>query len=75
MNEKEFMRCPKCGRELERGTMQASDVAFWNEGDVEEHLTSVLGLRGRSLESKAFRCKCCELVVFYYGKNAKRFTP
>jgi hypothetical protein len=75
MNENEVKKCPKCGGELERGVIQASDVAFWNKDDVEEHFTSVLGFRGTSLESQAFRCKHCELVVFYYGKDAKRFTP
>ena len=71
----EVKKCPGCGRELEKGVMQASLVTFWNRDDVEEHLTSVLGLRGHSLESQAFRCKTCELLVFYYGRNAKRFTP
>jgi len=75
MNESEIMKCPKCGKELEKGTIQASDVAFWNKDDVEEHFTSILRLGGRSLESKAFRCKSCELVVFCHGKNAKRFWP
>lgn len=71
----EVKKCPKCGGELERGVMQASHIAFWNKDDIEEHLTSVLGFRGTSLESQAFRCKNCELVIFYYGKNSKRFTP
>lgn len=70
----EAMKCPKCRAELEKGVMQASHIAFWNKDDVEEHLTSVLGFRGTSFESQAFRYKNCELVILYYGKNSRRFT-
>jgi len=75
MNENEVKKCPKCDRELENGVMQASLVAFWNKDGIEERLTSVLGSTGRSLVSQAFRCKNCDLIVFYYGRNTKRLTP
>ena len=74
MNESEVKKCPKCGGELEEGAMQASYVVFWNEDNLEENLTSQWSVGRRTLESQAFRCKNCELIVFYYGKNAKRFS-
>jgi uncharacterized protein with PIN domain len=73
MNDNEVKNCPKCGGELEEGVMQASYVVFWNKDDVEEHLTSVWRLGRGTLESKALRCKNCQLVIFHYGKNTKRF--
>lgn len=54
------------------GTVQASYIVFWNKDGVEEHLTGLM-YRRRTLDSEAFRCKNCELVIFYYGKNVKRF--
>jgi uncharacterized protein with PIN domain len=65
----EAKKCPKCGGELEKGVMQASFVVFWNKDDIEEHLTSVWRLsRRNTLESQAWRCKKCQLAIFYYGK-------
>jgi hypothetical protein len=71
----EVMKCPKCGGELEKGVMQASAVVFWNEDDIEEHWTAmtVLGRTGIMLESQTWRCKNCQLAIFFYGKDTKRF--
>jgi uncharacterized protein with PIN domain len=66
----EVKKCPKCGGELEKGVMQASYVVFWNEDDVEEHWTAMTVL-GRTimLESQTWRCKNCQLAIFYYKKE------
>jgi hypothetical protein len=79
MNESEIKKCPKCGGELEKGVMQASAVVFWNKDGIEEHWTAmtglgaVLGRTGIMLESQTRRCKNCQLALFYYGKDTKRF--
>lgn len=69
----EVVKCPKCGGELEKGVIQASAIVFWNKDNIEEHLTSLWRLGRDTLESQALRCKNCQLVIFYYGKETKRF--
>lgn len=69
----EVKKCPRCGGELEKGVMQASNVVFWNKDEVEENLTSVWGLGRGMLESRALRSKNCQLIIFYYGKETKKF--
>jgi hypothetical protein len=75
----DFKKCPKCGGELENGVMQASYVVFWNKDNIEEHWTAmtrsgaVLGRKGIMLESQTWRCKNCQLAIFHYGKDTKRF--
>jgi hypothetical protein len=75
MNESEVKKCPKCGGELEKDVMQASYVVFWNDDDIEEHWTAmtVLERTGIMLESQTWRCKNCQLAIFHYGKDTKRF--
>ena len=75
----EMKKCPKCGGELEKGVMQASEVVFWNKDNMEEHWTAMtvigaaLGRTGITLESQTWRCKKCQLAIFLYGKDTKRF--
>jgi hypothetical protein len=69
-----MMKCPRCGGPLEKGVIQASYIVLWNKDNVEEDLTSQWRVGKNALESEAWRCSNCELVVFYYGKNAKRFN-
>jgi hypothetical protein len=74
MNMNEIVKCPKCSGELEKGVIQASYIVFWNKADVEEDLTSQWRAGKNAIESEAWRCNNCQLIVFYYGKNAKKFN-
>jgi len=70
----ESMKCPNCSRELEKGTIQASYIVFWNKAGAEEDITSQWRLGKNAIESEAWRCNNCQLIIFNYGKNAKKFS-
>ena len=68
------MDCPSCGSKLERGFINSIRPIYWSYEKKKtitsfgEKLVFSWGSFTTSV-AKAYRCKNCKLVLFYYGKE------
>lgn len=60
MSEKEAVKCPKCGGEMEIGYL--NDAPYWRRG------RSLIAV-GRCPRIYAYACKNCGFVEFYTQKE------
>jgi hypothetical protein len=66
----DITKCPKCRGQLEKGVIQLSprggDIVFWGANGIEEKLVAQYW---QVHDLPAWRCKKCQLAVFFYGKE------
>lgn len=74
MNENEVIKCPRCGKEMEKGHLHFLQNLRWHVG---EHQTYDI-TKGEPLfdgqnivVKKAYRCAGCGLLLFDYHDEIK----
>ena len=74
MTENEVLKCPRCGGELEHGTIFAYRGIYWiSKLLTKEALISRFDLSFPNLEG--WRCKKCSLAIFDYGSHDRDDKP
>jgi transcription initiation factor IIE alpha subunit len=68
------MKCPKCGEEMEKGTLRAGSgggatSVYWVQWGIGEKKTERISSGLIQVELKGFRCTKCKIVLISYEKE------
>jgi hypothetical protein len=78
------MNCPKCGKELEPGYLNANAFAArppvvrlaWKNSDKKatELIGDKIGFGSANMDLNAYRCQTCQIIAFAYTNKEKGYS-